>query len=142
MEAALEWSETTNHIVEYDIVQLPIAGPPKTADCLYFTKITPDTPTAVLYDKTNGSSTLAYYDNTSLPMVAMITERISDAEYKAVVMHEIGHSLGLEHNEGLEGVGSLMFPSIIYGGSHLTQLDGEKFCNLYHCDPKKLKYRD
>lgn len=142
MSAALEWTETTNHIVDYDIIQLPSLTPTKTSDCLYFTKITPDTPMAVLYDRTNKNTTLAYYDNASLPMVAMISERISDDEFKAVVMHEIGHSLGLEHNEGMEGIGSLMFPSILYGNEHITTLDGEKFCNLYHCDPKKLKYKD
>lgn len=143
IRAAMEWTETTNHIIEYDVVQLPTLGHISYEDSVFITKISPDHPDIILLDQTNKNTTLGYFDTKSyLPHIALVTDRIKDNDYYAVVLHELGHSLGLSHNEGIDNVGTLMFPSIDFGSEHITMTDGKKFCGLYHCNPMKLKYKE
>jgi len=140
--AAMEWTEITNHIIEFDIVQLPSNGR-MDPNGIYINITTPDHPDVILLDKTNGGTTLAYFDhNSRLPYIGMINARITNKDYKAVVMHELGHAIGLDHNYGEEGIGTLMYPSINGGSYHVEKLDGERLCKLYHCDPTKLKYQE
>lgn len=139
--AAMEWTSTTNHIIEYDVVQLPTLNKIDYDNSVFITKISPDHPDIILLDQTNKNTTLGYFDTKSyLPHIAIVSERITDRDYYPVVLHELGHSLGLTHNEGIENVGTLMFPSIDFGSEHITMTDGKKFCRLYHCDPMKLHY--
>jgi hypothetical protein len=143
LKASLEWSSTTNNIVQFDIVQLPTREKINLTNAIIVTKVSPDFPTVILLDTTNDGTTLGYFDRNSLiPHIALITDRIKDKDYAPVVLHEIGHALGLDHNEGIDGIGTLMFPSIDVGSNHITLKDGEKFCKLYHCDPMKLKYQE
>lgn len=143
ISAAMEWTETTNHIIEYDVVQLPTLGSMDLENGVFITKITPDHPSIILLDQTNKNTTLGYFDiNSYLPHIAIVSDRIRDTDYRAVILHELGHSLGLSHNEGVENIGTLMFPTIDLGSAHITMTDGKKFCKLYHCDPMKLKYQE
>lgn len=151
MEAALEWTATTNHIIEYDIVKLPINHKIDLDHSLIITKQTANYPNVVVLDFYNKMETLAFYDpKTIIPSIAVISERIEVEDYKAVIMHELGHSLGLVHNDGIDGFDSLMYPTrdvvingvfIRAGSDHLTLQDGKQFCKLYHCDHTKLKYQ-
>lgn len=154
VEAALEWSTTTNHIVEYDVVQLPLHNKQKVqlTNSIIFIKASPDTPEVIVLDSSQGNKTLGFFnENAALPCISLVTDRLSLETYKAVVLHELGHSLGLRHLEGLENIDTLMFPytSILInktviptGSEHITLRDGRQFCKLYHCDPNTLKYQE
>jgi Matrixin len=152
LAAALEWSTTTNYIIRYDVYKMPAHHKIDTKNSVLIVKGSPDYPTAILLDNYNENSTLGYFDDKQIiPTIMLLPERIPDDEYVAVVMHELGHSLGLEHNEGPEGFGSLMYPTIdidIAGilvkanSNHVTLKDGIPFCKIYHCDPNKLNYNN
>lgn len=149
-KAALEWSEATNHIVEYDIVQLPSEEPIKYSNSLFIVKKSPDDPKILLMDFASKTETLGVYDRQGLPSISIVTERLADDNYKEVVLHELGHSLGLAHLEGQDNMDALMFPytnieldngDIVPSGSdHITEKDLVAFCKLYRCDVSKLKH--
>lgn len=149
-KAALEWSEATNHIVEYDIIQLPVEGKIKYSDSLFIVKKAPDDPKILLMDFAEKNETLGVYEPQGLPSISLVADRLADDNYKEVVLHELGHSLGLEHLEGQDNMDALMFPytnveldngDIIPAGSdHITEKDLIAFCKLYRCDVSKLKH--
>lgn len=83
---------------------------------------------------------LGFYDKTAAPVpnILIVRNRIyDDAEYKTVVMHEIGHSLGLAH---LEDKYNLMYPSSKFGSDCITDLDLKSFCQVYKCDYLKMNW--
>jgi hypothetical protein len=133
----MEWNEVTNGDVVLDIKMLP--QPDITpSDAIIMMNVTPDYPESILLDNINHYSTLAFYNNqVGLAYIAFIYERISDEDYNAVVMHELGHALGLEHITGIDGIGTLMYPNIELGSNHITMDDLKQFCHLYNCDASK-----
>ncbi len=140
MRAALEWAEATNHIAEFDVVQLPTRDKIDIQHALIMVKVSADYPDIILMDNIKKTTTLGYFDPKSpLPYISLVQDRLDDSNYKAVVLHELGHALGLEHIEGEEGILTLMYPYVDLGADHITKKDLEQFCKLYHCDVKKLK---
>lgn len=149
-ECAWEWSRATNHIVEYDIVRLPSTENIKHKNSLFFVKTSIDDPTIILMDEASGSEILGHFQRTGLPHISLVMNRINEDNYKSVILHEIGHSLGIKHLEGTQNINTLMYPyqAIILddgaimpaGSDHITRKDLEAFCALYHCDAKQLKH--
>lgn len=133
--SALEWSESTQHIVEFDIVTLPNENAHITDNDIVIMSVSPDHPIIMFLDSNNKNySTLGYYDDhMPIPVIYLVTDRITDQEYSTVVLHELGHALGLEHNEDINGIGTLMYPNISLGADHITLYDLRNFCKLYHC---------
>ena len=145
--AAIRWSQTTNHIVDYDVVKLPtvIQLEPATPDnAIVVMKMSPDYPAVLALDRFNEGTTLGYYgDAEALPVIAFIEGRFdSPDEFEQVAMHEMGHSVGLAHNFGVDGFLTLMFPSIELAESFITETDLINFCKLYHCNPNKLQHEE
>lgn len=139
--AALQWSEATNHIVEYDVVQLPSREKIDVTRALFFVKVSADYPDVVIMDNIKKTTTLGYFqDRGPLPYISLIQDRLNEDNYEAVVLHELGHSLGLEHLEGPEGWNTLMYPYVDLGSDHITEKDLVQFCKLYKCDPKTLQH--
>lgn len=141
LEAALEWSQATNHIVEYDVVVLPTKNTIDVTKSVVFVKESPDHPEIMLMDFASKTKTLGLFNGRSqVPYIALVTERLDDENYKEVVLHELGHSLGLEHIKGTDGIGTLMYPYTDLGADFITETDLKKFCELYHCDASKLQH--
>ena len=146
--AAIRWSIATNHIIDYDVVRMPIYDHKEIADpanSIVVILVSPEYPDVIQADTENQSSTLGIYRDhcTSLPVIELVMERIETPEVlEAVLMHEMGHSVGLGHNNGIDGIGTLMYPSIFDGADFITQTDRENFCKLYNCDPKDLQYEE
>jgi hypothetical protein len=142
LEAAMEWNRATNGQVVFDIKRLPRLDI-RPADAIIIFNVSPDYPDVMLMDNLNDMTTLAYYnDRGLLDYVAVVDERISQTDETAVILHELGHALGLEHPNSKEhpeiGIGNLMYSNINMGGSHITNDDLKQFCKLYHCDSSKF----
>lgn len=141
--AAINWSESTNHIMIYDIVILPINRKIDLMRGLVFSKVSPDHPDVMMQNNFEEENTLAYYYHNNIIDYIIIVGNLEDIEsYRAIVLHELGHSLGLKHNIGLNGLGTLMFPSKDFGANRITQTDLENFCKIYSCDASQLKNQE
>lgn len=142
LQAAMEWHEVTDGQVTFDIKKLPSRDIlPSEAIIIY--NVSPDYPDIILLDAVKHHSTLGYFNNDrGLEYIALVDERITDSDFNAVVMHELGHSLGLDHPDSEDhperGIGSLMYSTIDAGSNHITSLDLKQFCQLYHCDSSKF----
>jgi len=146
MKAAWEWSEATNHRIEYDIIQLPTEEPMQYHDVLFIVKRSPDDPHIILTDLDGGKTLGVYYHNV-IPTIFIVSERLGD-NFKEVVLHELGHSLGIKHLDKISDLNTLMYPysQIILddgtilpaGADHITKKDLTAFCKLHHCDVDHL----
>lgn len=135
--AAMEWNDDTNGDVTIDIKRLPERNI-NPGDALIVMNVTPDFPEVIILDNLNQYSTLGFYnDDSMVRYIGLVDERIDVPIYSAVVMHEVGHALGLEHIKGIDGIGTLMCPTINLGSTHITMEDLHQFCTLYHCDERK-----
>jgi len=142
LQATLEWSEATNGQVIFDVKRLPQQNL-MPLDAIVIYNVTPDYPDIILLDAVKKFSTLGYFNNDrGLDYIALVETRISDRDFTPVIMHELGHSLGLEHPDTEDhpeiGIGSLMHSTIDEGSNHITDLDLKQFCTLYHCDASKF----
>src|SRR5579885_1318188 len=138
IQASIEWHQATGGIVTFDVKRLPQQSIDATSSILMI-EVTPDYPEIVLLDNLNQNTTLGYFnDRLGIPYIALVDSRLTDDDFKAVVLHELGHSLGLEHNMGVDGIGTLMYPTIDLGADHITNVDIDHFCTLYLCNPKEL----
>lgn len=138
--SAWEWHTTTKGMVVYDVVRLPsknIDAQNGIVICL----ISIDFPEVIDLDSQRPENNhLAYYArNGVIPYIGVIPERIPEKDYRTVMLHELGHSLGLSHNEGINGIGTLMYPSVDVESNYISHTDLENFCKLYGCDASQLQ---
>ena len=146
IEAAEECEDVTNGIVQYEIVQLPSCDPIAIENALFIVKISVDEPEVLITN--NQDNILAHYTSRKgLPTIAIIANRIEDSQLKGVIMHEIGHAIGLEHQPADEDIGTLMYPytqitidelTIDISTDVITKTDLIQFCKLYNCDADQL----
>ena len=133
VEAALEWSRATNHIVDYEIKSLPCEI--ELDEALIFVKYNSDHPDIIFMDFF-GYEILGYYNDKNIPSISLVTDRIDAKDFTNVVLHELGHSLGLEHVEDKE---MLMYPTMNNVNNKITKKDLVDFCKLYKCNAENLK---
>jgi hypothetical protein len=140
LAAAMEWNQATNGQVVFDIKRLPAKINP--IDAIIVFNVTPDYPDIILLDSVKNYSTLGYYNNRGLDYIALVDERITNSNYNAVVMHELGHALGLDHPDTDDhpeiGIGTLMYSVVDAGSNHITNDDLKQLCKLYNCDSSKF----
>lgn len=140
-EAVLEWYNVTDGQVVFDLETLP-AKNIDPHNSIVLVNISPQYPQIIVLDTYNESSTLAYCDrNAALPYIGIVFDRINEDEFTSVIMHELGHYMGLEHPDTKEhpewGMGTLMYSNLTHGSNHITREDLEQFCQLHHCDASK-----
>lgn len=138
--ASLEWSQATNHIVEFDIVVMPTDENFDIINGIIITKVSLDCPDIIFVDLMSHNTTLGLYQDDPIPNIELVSDRLSHYDYKSIVLHELGHALGLKHNKDLDGIDTLMFPTIDLGADHITKTDLENFCKLYHCNARNLQH--
>jgi Zn-dependent protease with chaperone function len=139
ISSAIKWEEATKHLVKYDIVQMPTHDKIDPKNSLFIVKVSPDNPEVIILDGVKRNTTLAYYtEKWAAPTISVIALRLNEDIYEGVILHEMGHALGLDHIEGPVGYGTLMYPYASMSSDHITHKDLEQFCNLHHCDANKL----
>lgn len=137
IEAALHWQQKTKNIISFDFKRIE-----ESKDILY-AKENSIVISSLTYDQNyynikKSKHLLAFFTvKTKVPSIMLIPERMMDEDdYRSVIIHELGHSIGLEHNN--------VDTSIMYAfqtelsPAYLTKDDIIHFCKSYYCVPKKL----
>lgn len=137
LEAAIKWNEATNGEVNFDIKMLPTDNM-NISDSIVIMNVTEDDPQIILLDAFRNHLTLGYFnDEMSLSRIGLVYDRLDDDNFTHVMLHELGHALGISHLETDEGQYTLMYPFISELNSEISPVDLYRFCEIYHCDSSK-----
>lgn len=93
---------------------------------------------AIMRQQGKTETTIGLYtrNDEGIPLILLVNDRLNDYLYLGTLEHELGHSLGLEHETDKN---SIMYPNINEGPRMITKVDLKDFCKLYSCDADKLK---
>ncbi len=139
LASTIIWANKTNNVVTFDVIFLPTKETLDTENGIVIGRVSKYNSDIIGLDNINNSETLAFFTKDGfIPSINLVTSRMSNENYQAIVLHELGHALGLKHNIGIDGEGTLMFPSIDRGAPTITYKDLEYFCKLYECNASKL----
>jgi hypothetical protein len=141
VRASFEWFDATSGQVIFDIRRLP-SQEINSHNAIFIFNVSPDYPQVIFLDAVNSQTTLGFFNNDNLASIGLVDQRIEEGLLTRVIEHELFHSLGMKHQEGIEGIGTLMFPNIELGASHITRTDLMHFCELYHCDYTKFSLHE
>lgn len=170
------WETTTNGIVKFDVIyDFDMTDNSNTDPYRYINKIiikrltTKDKLTIKLdeaikkqYSEDNPEDppseavVLGYtHKRKSFEFIYIVVDRlitqsgfIDTKAFQNVVMHEIGHELGMQHFDDGPSIMNVQFDSVIehLAGNRprplmcLTKFDMQQFCSLYLCDSEKTKH--
>jgi hypothetical protein len=138
LEAALEWNTVSNGEITFDLRRMPVKNM-SPGDSIVILNVTPDYPDIIISDNINKSQTLGLHNSqVGLEYIVLVPARLEKEHITEVVLHELGHALGMKHIEGIDGIGCLMYPNIDEGCDHITNTDLTYLCQLYHCDASKF----
>lgn len=123
--AAEQWTYETGGLVEFEFVSSMKIEP----DTVIIFKKNHEEEEVQSVDIEIKGNSLGYYSkNTNI--IAVVYDRIYSIDlYEEVVMHELGHALGLGHNSI---PGTLMYPDTSYGITTIGPLDVHRFCEMYN----------
>lgn len=136
-QAAAEWNIATNHQVKFTIKNLGLIDNEhiNPNNSVIFLEVSNYYPKILESDLINKYYTLGYYDDFNMiPYIYIVPDRLvnNDLYYKTVILHELGHYLGLKHNLNKEDVGSLMYPLMDFGSTSITAKDIRQFNKIYN----------
>lgn len=141
IDSAKEWAYATNNIVEFDVIEDNELQTKLKTYRFYNTKlqiifvqpINHYDPYIINKDNVTHLTIVGFYDDErSIPIIYLVRDRIeTEAHYRAVAMHEIGHSLQMQH---LYQSGTVMYQYVDSNSECLTQEDMEQFCHMYKCN--------
>lgn len=138
--AAAEWQNSTKGIVRFHIENMPTTNIIDPSNSIIIYSVSPDSPDILSLDAENNSRHLGVTNMEHfLPNIEIVSSRINSAyDFKATILHELGHAIGLKHNEGINGYHTLMCPALDVGAAEITKIDLQNFCKIYLCNVNEL----
>lgn len=141
MKAAEEWKRETHGLITFDVkygfddqLYADIRHDP---DSLVMTRANLTDPIVMKLDKIASNVILGYFlagDQTK--NIMLIPDRMIGYDYyRAVIIHEMGHAIGLGHIKDDDSTVMYKFMSLTY---HLTKKDINWLCRVYNCDASLL----
>lgn len=76
-----------------------------------------------------------YYEKSFIPMILIVSDRLTINEYKQIVTHELGHAIGLIHQKHSLAI---MNPYLSDQVPCLTSSDLGQFCDIFNCNYEHL----
>lgn len=137
--AANEWCVKTNSIASFDIEFVDRKPDVMLPTQVFIQQVSPyDTNVLaaqnVLTNKQGTPLVLGLF----IPKertILLVVDRLAKYSYEAAVIHELGHSLSLEHSALKD---SVMYPRQNSASPYITRNDLIAFCNIYGCDADQL----
>jgi hypothetical protein len=130
--AAASWISSTNHVVKLQVIQFPFKERSFNKAIIISRIKSKDIEKEFNFSKLFAENMVGFYwDRDLVPRIYIVYDLISNPqEYSAVVMHELGHSMGLNHdNEN----NTLMNAEVTNASLIITNKDIQQFCSLYKC---------
>jgi predicted Zn-dependent protease len=130
--AAFDWERATNRIVTFDIIYLPTIRTIDLDKGLLILKVDSLDPEIIILDIAAKKSQMLgiCQEYKSIPYIKLVSTRLDSSNYQAVVTHELGHLIGLNHTNELY---TLMYPTVDFGSPTITESDMNRFCKIYSC---------
>ena len=139
--SADEWNKRTRGLASITVV--PLTSEKNTVrkdtsvDDIIMTRVTSDSAIVFFIERLSGSRLYGYYQpQGDHSEITMVHDRYrSETVCRVVLMHELGHALGIHHNTDPT--------SLMYGGDDtmptgITRRDLADFCKIYGCRPDDL----
>lgn len=139
--SADEWNRRTKGLASITVVPLTseksVVPKDTTVDDIVMTRVTSDSAIVFFIERLTGSLLYGYYQpQGDHSEITMVHDRYkSEFVCRMVLMHELGHALGIHHNTDPA--------SLMYGGDDvmptgITHRDLTDFCRIYGCRPDDL----
>lgn len=138
--AAEMWGDSTNGRVKFNIIEnfnmRDFSKIEYNKNNLVICRVDEDSEMLSKYGKRVSSNILGYFDSDySTPIIIVVPDRMTSIlYYRAVLMHEMGHSIGLKHSKE---EGTLMYPIADLASWELTKSDLANFCKNYFCEDQR-----
>lgn len=134
--AARRWRESTGGLADINIVSV-LDGSTKfplvtSVDDVVVRKYTSQSIVVSIMERSYGGILYGYYDDRGhYSEISLVSDRyVNDAQCISVMMHEIGHAMGLVHSETK---GTLMFNMVEEMAADITKSDLIEFCRVFKC---------
>jgi hypothetical protein len=137
-DALMQWEYETHDMVQFDIKFYSSIAEEQTITDIGHSLIIRNT-TAVnkeIFDadmKQDHVLTVGIYTKNehNIPMIMLVSDRLNIYLYEITALHELGHSLGLFHEQDKN---SIMYFNVNQGAGKITNIDLDQFCELYYCE--------
>jgi hypothetical protein len=140
-DALDEWNYTLNGYGHYDLVkknandievELALFGTLATDQGLVFTTVS-------VLDESVQPGVLAWVEDLGAHHVFVVSDRIGSRDFKTIVMHEMGHTLGLEHVDVRGSLMGAFYPANETGGC-IDEVTAINVAAVHHWHVENMNY--